>query len=170
MMLGDSISKGFCSDGPGPTPTAGTVYEYNGSAIVQVGANDLSNASNGSMWPKWGIDYFAGSGYKPVISSCGVNSSRFNSTTASLSWDTNGTPYGLAKTKTDAALVANGTTKIRACVIHLGENEYSNATIATSLTAITSLINRINADYDTPKIYIDIPGIKSEQRVQHERE
>ena len=84
LVVGDSIAQGSNnSSGPGPTPTAGTVKQYNGSAIVDIGSADVYNvvSGGGTMMPKMGIDYNAESGKIPMFISCGSQGSNFENET-----------------------------------------------------------------------------------------
>jgi lysophospholipase L1-like esterase len=157
-IIGDSIANG-AGEVVGPTPTAATVYEFNGTTIVQVSNDDLLNAAEGSPWPKFGVDYFAATGKKPVFSNSGSPSSEFFTNGDTNNWTTTGTLYAAFKVKLNAALVAASVTKPKGIFIILGINDIRGAQALASIsTAINSLISRLNADYNTPEIYITIPG------------
>jgi hypothetical protein len=160
LLIGDSIARGN-STAPGPTPTAGTVYQWNAtsSQIVEVGANDLvevqADGTNGSQWPKFGIDYYTATGKKPVFCCTGIGGGHFYTAAngGALSWYTNGSLYSNAVTKANNCLNALGTTKFKAVFIIMGYNDVANNT-GTNYSHLTSLITRINTDFNTPRIII----------------
>lgn len=157
-IIGDSIANGH-SVSVGPTPTAGTVYEFNGTDIVEVADADLLDANTGSPWPKFGIDYHATSGKKPVFVNTAVAGTFIRSATAGVSWWTNGTLYSDAKTKIDNALTEVGVTKVRGILIILGINDIGGATALSDInTGLTSLFTRLNTDYSNAPIYVCVPG------------
>lgn len=184
LLIGDSTVAYSTDDTAGPTPTAGTVYEFDYATppgtIVEVGSTDLINtgdgasAGNGSPWPKFGVDYNTLSGKKPVF----VDTHKYNSTlykataSANLNWiySTSYLKDGLytaMKTKADAGLVALGLTKYKAIFVYLGTNDLNSAdTLADVLAAFTQLITYVQADFPGSPIYIVTPshlGISSTQ-------
>lgn len=157
-ILGDSLAIGT-SSAPGPTPTAGTVYEYDGSSIIEVGATDLSNANTGSPWPRFGIDYNAAHGLKPVFVNCANGGAEFYPNGDNNNWYTSGTLYAAAKTKIDNALLAAEVLSPRGILVILGINDVRGAqALADVSTGVTSLITRLNTDYGHPNIYFALPG------------
>jgi len=160
-LIGDSIGRGN-SDAVGSTPPAGTVYQYDAAtdSIVEVGATDLIEVAaiktpNGSPWPRFGIDYNAATGLKACFACTAIGGGHFYTAADSgnLSWYTNGPLYANSKTKIDNALAALGVTKPKGIFIIMGYNDVANST-GTTYAHVTSLIDRINTDYDTPNIYI----------------
>lgn len=75
-VFGDSIPAGSNnSTGAGPTPTAGTVQQWNASSsqVTNVGASDVYNVvvGGGTFMPRFGIDFYTATGLIPVFVPCG---------------------------------------------------------------------------------------------------
>lgn len=162
VIIGDSIANGN-SAAAGPTPTSGTVYEFDGSSIVEVSNADLLDANVGSPWPRFGIDHYTRTGKKPVFVNTAVPGSAFYyPPDANLSWRAGDNLYPAAKTKIDNALLAVGVRKVKRIFIILGVNDSTaSETLGNISTAITSLITRLNTDYGTPDIRIVMIGRSS---------
>jgi hypothetical protein len=172
LLIGDSTTAYATDDTYGPTPTAGTVYEFNGTSIVEVGATDLLNTGfggtgRGSMWPKFGIDYNSGSERKPVfVDAHSFDSNLLWATDTSNKWlydATNyfkGDLYDAMKIKADAALTEIGVSKFKAIFILLsvndiGDNLFSAAQING---AYNKLIEYLQTDYPGSPIYLVAPS------------
>jgi hypothetical protein len=169
MVVGDSKAAGFNSDNVlGPTVTAGQMWQWNRSlsAVTAVTNSDVLYVQNkGSQWPDFGIQYYSNtSGKQVVLVNNGVGGTNFYSTSkpATDSWYTNGSLYANAKSRTNACLTYLGLTKVKGVIILLGVNDINQGEAIDSIKkSIPSLIDRINADYGTPQIYISNPGISS---------
>lgn len=157
-LAGDSIALGL-GEVVGPTPTSGTVYEFNGTIIVEVSNDDLIQAFVGSPWPKYAIDYNTGNSRKPVFSHTAATGSEFYPNGDNSNWYTSGTLYATFKTKLDNALISAAVTKPKGIIVILGINDAKGAqSLANISIAIASLISRLNSDYNTPNIYFCLPG------------
>lgn len=159
LIIGDSIGRGT-SEAPGPTPTAGTVYEYT-TSIVQVGSSDLDIAGQGSAYPRMGIDYNASTGYKPVFINKASSGAEFSPNTDTNNYSPTGTLYALAVTAANDCLEAMGVSQLRGIIILLGINDArasdANSPLATVQTNVTSLFDRLQADFpDTPTYVINL--------------
>jgi hypothetical protein len=173
LLVGDSTTGYATDDTYGPTPTAGTVYEFNGTDIVEVGATDLLNTGfggtgRGSMWPKFGIDYYAGSGKKPVFCDThGFDSNLLWATDATNKWLYDATSllkgdlYDAMKIKADACLAEMSLTKFKGIFILLGVNDIGdNLFSATQLNnAYNKLIEYLQTDFPGSPIYIVAPSV-----------
>lgn len=164
MIVGDSISRGN-STAVGPTPTANTVYQWDaGAANLRAITNldllePVAAGGTGSEWPKFGIDFYARTGRKPVFINCGIGGSRFrHSTTASLSWYTDGTCYSDAKTKTDNALAFLGKSRPDVIICVLGINDVTPSVETLDYAYVQSLIDRLNTDYPGTRIIMTSPA------------
>jgi hypothetical protein len=162
LLIGDSIARGN-SDAPGTEPTSGTVYQWdaNTSSVIEVGDNDLLEVAaiktpNGSPWPRFGIEYNSATGKKPVFICTAIGGASWYRANGSISWFTNGTIYADAVTKANNAISALGVSKVRAVFIVLGYNDSSDD-YTLDYSYCTSLIDRINTDFDNPKIYLGVP-------------
>lgn len=147
MIIGDSNAFGLGDSAP-TAPPAATAYESNGSVLTELTQSYINSTSTGtprSSWIQFATDYYAATGKKTVIVNNGVSSSRFNSSTAGLSWDTNGTLYAAAITKTNNTLALLGLARPKKIFIMLGLNDASNGVLTS--TIIQSLLNRLRVDY-----------------------
>lgn len=171
LLIGDSTTAYATDSVVGPTPTAGTVYEYDGSAIVAVGASDLidtgfGGTGQGSPWPKFGVDYYAATGKKPVF----CNSHKFNSsvhyaTTNVLAWTfgagyTKGPLYTAMVTKANNTLAALSLTKFKAIFIFLPVNDIGDAvdTGAVINAAYDAVLSYLQTDFPGSPIYLITPS------------
>lgn len=154
VVIGDSIARGT-SDSDGPTPTAGTVYEWNGSSTVQVGSTDLVSAATGSPWPKMGIDYNTATTRKIVYSSSGSGGSNFSPDGDNNNWSTTGTLYNAMKTKVNNGLANIGLSRPRAIFMILGINDArASSNLATVEADVISLFDRLYTDYPNTRVYV----------------
>lgn len=158
VIIGDS--KTGTSPSAGPSPSAGTVYEWDAGAVVDVGADDLTGTTIGSPWPRCGINYNAGSGgKKPVFVYCGSSGSTYSTHGTGNSWNVAGNLYAPMKVKVNAALAALGLTKPKAIFIILGINDSAGAVaLATVQSDIQSLYTRLTADFGGCDIVASIPS------------
>lgn len=127
-VVGDSIARGSNnSNGPGPTPTSGTVFQYNGSAIIEIGSSDVYNepSGGGTAWPKFGIDYNSYTGYKPVIIPRGSSGANISGEAGDLdnNWSATGLLRADAETQTADCLAALGLTKLMSIMVVCGVND-----------------------------------------------
>lgn len=153
LIIGDSIARGT-SNGVGPTPSAGTVYEYFGS-VIEVGSDDLEEAVTGSQWPKFGIDYNAATGFKPVFINKAEGGSEFSPYLDNNNWSTSGTRYALAQTAAANCLAALGVTQLRAIFIVLGVNDARGTSSLTQIQLdVDSLFNRLQDNYPGTPVYM----------------
>lgn len=154
VIIGNSIARGT-SSGEGPTPSANTVYEWNGTAVVQVSNDDLIAAATGSPWPKMGIDYNAAKGYKPVFSNSAVGGADFSNPGNNTYWATGGTLYPAMKTKTNNALAELGLTRPRGIFVILGINDARGSQdLGDVETAIEDVFDKLEADWPDTRIYV----------------
>jgi len=165
-IIGDSKAAGT-SNAVGDTPSSNTVYQWDrttgGGSIVTVGASDILYVANtGSQWPNFGINYYNNTGIKPIFVNNGLSNARFYaSENAALSWRvSDGDLYPAAKTRIDACMTAANVTALGGVLMVLGVNDIRTSTdsVADVNAACTALIDQINTDYDSPPIYISIPG------------
>ena len=182
LLIGDSMISYSADNVAGPTPSANTVFEYDGASIVQVATGYLINSGNagtdrGDPWPRMGIDYFNATGKKLVF----VDAHKYNSTlykpTASptLNWiySTSFTKDGLyttMKTKADNALVALGVSKFKGIIINLTTNDITGSDLITDVyQAYDSLISYLSVDYPNTNIYIITPANPTQSTTQTAR-
>jgi lysophospholipase L1-like esterase len=155
LIVGDSIANGTSISGKGPTPPAGIMYEWNGSALVEVGSNDLSNANTGSQYPKMAIDLYGLTNNKTVIINGALGGSEFSPNGDSNNWSTSGTLYSAATSKVSAALSNMGLSALRGIILILGINDARGGVSLTTINSdINSLFSRLNASYPNVPIYV----------------
>ena len=155
-VFGDSNAFGTpqASSSP-PIPTDDTMYEFDGTNVIEIDAARISATSNGtahSSWVKFAIDHNANTGRKVGIINCGVSGSCYENATAGVSWETNGTLYAAAVAKIQALFALRGISKVGAVFVVLGINDASLTT-----AEVQSLYNRIRVDFtDTPILQCQI--------------
>lgn len=154
VIIGNSIASGATVSGKGPAPAAGTVYEYTGTAVQEVGANDLTTSATGSAWPQFGISYYNATGKKPVFINTAFGGAEFYPNGDNSNWYTTGTLYAAMQTKVANGLAAIGVQKPAGILIELGINDTRGAqALANIETAVNSLVSRLNTDFPGVPVY-----------------
>jgi hypothetical protein len=152
-IIGDSLG-GTSDTGPGPTPTSGTVFEWDGSAEAEVTNADLAAANNGSPWPQMGITYNASSAKKSVFIDNHVPGSEFSPNGDNNNWSSTGTLRAAAETKIDSA-VTNYDVIPKAIFVTLGSNDLrGSVAIATILSDIDAFFTWITTKYPDTDVLI----------------
>lgn len=144
----------------GPTPTAGTVFQWNTSSslLTQITTTDIiqsgSGANWGSIFPQTGISINAATGRQVIFVTCGTGGTNYSPRTGdSGNWSTGGTLYAAAKTTMDNCLAYLGKTAPDYVLVNLGVNDERGSTsMATIKSDCTSLNDRIHTDYPTATI------------------
>lgn len=161
LIVGDSISRGSSANGDqGPSPYfTDTIFQYTSGAISAVNTGDLATASTGSPWMKFGIDYYRRTSRKIVFVPQGSGGSNFYPDGDNNNWYTSGSLYATAVSQANAALVANGTTKLRGILMILGINDASavdagTVTLSEVQTGVDSLFTRLNASFPGVPIHV----------------
>lgn len=153
-VFGDSIARGT-GEAVGPTPSDGTVKEWNGTTFVNVQASDMINANIGSPWPNFGIYLNNFTGATINISHSGFGGSEFSPYLDTNNWSSLGTLYDPSKDKALNMLSTAGVSKIDGVIIILGINDARGTTAYETIQSdMQSLIDRINTDFNTPNIYL----------------
>lgn len=159
-VIGDSHTRSRLSGAYGPTPTAGTVYQFYSAAISQIGATDIqqdvTGANWGSIWPEFGIKYFTATARKPVFALSGIGGTTWAFNASAVDeWANTSTLYADSKVLCDAALAAVGVQSPKYIVIALGNNDAFYATaLATIQSAINQVLTTITTDYPNSQILI----------------
>lgn len=161
LIIGDSIAQGR-AEGPGPTPDTGTVFEWIDSVtdnMVEVGASDLTEAVDGSPWPRFAIDYYNATGKKPALINQGFGGSTFAADGVDVNdWSTTGSRYNPTKVTANSCLAALGVTQLRGIIMILGINDArGDVPLVDVEAAIDSLFSRLQTDFpDTPTYVVNI--------------
>lgn len=159
--MGDSINRGN-STAVGTTPIYGTVKQWNDSArnLRIITNTDLlepvAAGAIGSQWPAFGIRYHFETRRIPVFVNCGVGGSAFYNPTAGFSWYTNDTLFTNAVQKVKNCLAFMGKTAPDHVIIGSGYNDSVQGNSVT-LAHITSLVDRILAQFPGVKIWFTLP-------------
>ncbi len=163
-VVGDSFTRSRPSGAYGPTPVAGTVFQYYAGSVQQIGATDIqqdvTNVNWGSIWPKYGINYYNNTGKKPVFALSGVGGTTFSfDAGATDTWSTASSLYANSEAFCDEACAAVGVAYPKYVVMHLGINDAAySATLANIESDMNSLFTRITTKYPKTQIKIVIIG------------
>jgi hypothetical protein len=158
-IFGDSKARGTSPNAneTGPEPFIDNiVYQYiSGVGTSAINSGDVNNASSGSPWMKWGIEYYRETSYKPVFVPRGVGGSNFADPGDHSSWDATGTLYTLAKNAVNNGCTDIGTTRPRGILWICGANdERDGVALGTIQTAINAIFAQCVADFPNTPIYI----------------
>lgn len=166
MIIGDSVARGN-SSAVGTTPPFGSTFQWDaGNSDLRMITNldllePVAASAIGSQWPQFGESFYryTGGRRKSVLINCAIGGSSWdNASDTSFSWYTNGTLYSDAVTKTQNALTFLGHSQPDVVYICLGINDAAQQAYTLNINRLTSLIDRINSDFSTPRICVSIPG------------
>lgn len=163
MIIGDSVARGN-SDAVGPTPTTDTVYQWDDGAgnVRMITNTDLlepvAAGSPGSEWPQFGITFNSLTGRKPLMINCAIGGGGWYRPNATYSWYTNGTLWSDAVTKTNNCLSFIGKQAPDCVFINMGINESIVDSYTLDIVYLTDLIDKINTEYSSPRIFVAMPG------------
>jgi hypothetical protein len=157
LIIGDSNG-----DGRGasiPTVPAGILYDWNGSSFDEITTQTVANdGSYGSAWQEFAIQRHAVTGHRIFIVQHCLGGSEFYPNGDNNNWYTSGSLYSPAVTAALAAQAALGGLRVNVIVV-LGINDIRGAqTTANILTAVQSLVSRLDSDFSTPNMYFVMPG------------
>lgn len=158
-IFGDSKARGTSPNAneTGPEPFINNIiYQYiSGTGTSAINTGDVVNASSGSPWMKWGIEYYRETSYKVVFVPRGVGGSNYSDPGDHSSWDATGTLYTNAKNAVNNGCADIGTTIPRGILWICGANDERDG---VALTTIQSSINQVFAtmvaDFPNTPIYI----------------
>jgi hypothetical protein len=149
VIIGDSIAKGT-SNGVG-NANDNVLYEFVSGELVNI-PNDVQAAATGSWMPSFANKLNQELGRKINVSTHGSGGSEFSPYLDNNNWSTSGTLYSPMKSEVNAlALLKN----INAFIIILGINDARGTSNLGDIESNAfSLIDRLNSDFNTPKIYM----------------
>lgn len=175
-VIGDShATKRNIPGGPGPTPAANTVYQWDviNSNLYQIGSTDIlqsgSSSTWGSIFPQYGIDRNADSGRMVVFICSGIGGSNYSPRTGDTGdWTDADTLWSTAKANFDSCIsylnshYPNAILYKKAKVI-MGVNDIrgiagGQSTQSTVLIDITAFYTRFESSYPGMEISIVLPG------------
>lgn len=152
-VVGDSIARGTNNRNGEPIPSNdGTLYEFSGASVSQV--IDIASAVDGSQWPSFAVKWKALKSADTVISMGAIGGAEWFPNGDTNNWHTSGANYNIWKAEAEA-MEAHYSRKMYAVIINLGINDARGTKpLADIQAAMFSLIDRINADFSAPRIYI----------------
>lgn len=158
LYIGDSLAQGTNQGtDTGPEPYyANSVGYWNNStlAVNYVTTSDVVNSAAGSLWVKFGIDYYKRTGYKCVFVRNGKGGSTIYPNGDTNNWYDYVVQFGAAITETQNALTTLNLTEVRGVVILCGINDARNAQdLGAIRNAVFNLVDRINNRLKTPPVY-----------------
>lgn len=157
LIIGDSTARGNTpqdAETSAPQTYANILYNWNqGAATIDLVGTDLLNATSGSPWVNFGMNYYYKTGYKPVFINLGNSGSCFSSGGGN-SWNSGGTLYATINSPVGNCLSQMSISKLRGIIIQLGINDTNTATAMPTVTSdITSLPARLQVGYPGVPIY-----------------
>jgi len=170
-FIGDSHATKRNVGGPGPTPSPGTVlqwdathknlYEIRSTDILQAGGSDTW----GSPFPQYGIDLNAAIGATIVMVCSGFGGSNYSPRTGETgNWTDSGALWGPARADFDDCLLylknafPNARIRVKVKVI-MGVNDVRGATALSNVQSdITAFYDRFQKSYPGIEIGIILPG------------
>lgn len=152
-VVGDSIGNGTNARTNEPTPDPlGSLKEWDGSSASVV--LDTATANDGSQYPQFALTYKQATGKGVILCEDALGGAEFYYSNNASHWNTDGSLYAPAKAKAQAML-AHYNIKLKGVILILGINDArGTATMTNIQSGMNSLINRLNADFNTPAIYI----------------
>jgi lysophospholipase L1-like esterase len=161
--IGDShtIKTNPTGSSYGPTPAAGTVYQWDvpNQQLYEIGATDIlqtgAGANWGSIYPQIGISYFSATGRKPVFVTSGSSGANFAPQGDLNDWSATGSLYGPAKTQLQNCLAYLGLSTPKYILVNCGINDTRSAdALATIETEINALFAKLIADFPRATILV----------------
>lgn len=157
LIIGDSTARGNTpqdAELSGPQTYSGIISNWNqGTATIDPITGDLLNATSGSPWVVYGMNYYYKTGYKPVFINVAFSGSCF-STGGGNNWSAGGTLYATINSPVGNCLSQMSIPKLRGIIIQLGINDTNTVTDINTVKAdITSLPARLQVSYPGVPIY-----------------
>lgn len=168
-VMGDSHATKRPSGAYGPTPTSGTVYQWDTSEqeLYEISNTDIlgGDADNGSVFPQLGIELNLSTGKKIVFVTSGTGGSNYSPRTGDTGdWTDADTLWSTAKDNFDDCVSFMSVTYPDANIeqvayVILGVNDVRGATaLATIQTDIDNFYDRITTAYPSLQIGLVLPG------------
>ncbi|MBN9295374.1 MAG: hypothetical protein J0I41_00115 [Filimonas sp.] len=166
--IGHSNMSGTAESG-GDLPVANVVFEYDHyttpgtNTIIEMTTSpygDIKNSYKGSIFPAWATNLYNATSHKVVAVPWGKSGSAFVQT--GNDWTNTGW-YPQMKSDVNDCLSQVGVTRPHSILLMLGNNDMGNNdfTLSQKQSAITSLFDRLEADFPHTPIYVC-------QEVQHQ--
>ncbi|MEJ8757164.1 sialate O-acetylesterase [Pontibacter sp. H259] len=156
VVIGDSIANGTNERTglKGPDAT-GALFEWDGTSLHNVTTNDTKTANTGSWHPSHANAYKQRTGRNTILVEGALGGAEWYPHNDNINWYETGTLYQPLIRNVKSALTTFKVKKVRAVYIVLGVNDARGTqTIADIKKGMTSLIDRLNKDLDTPTIRI----------------
>lgn len=156
-VLGLGHSKGRGNSSAAGDDPRGTLTQWDAanSRIVTVGASDVLEATVGSYWPAFATAFFSATNRRVQLCNNGIGGSGYRyDLDANLSWYTTGNLWAASVTKARNWLNHVGAVDPDLVILHLGVSDANKAPVTTTYADMTNLIDRINTEYNSPRIMI----------------
>jgi hypothetical protein len=160
LVLGDSQHRSAGSTA-GATSSSGIIEEFDGAALIELTAADISTAADGSWVKQYANNYNSVSTFKTVVAARAVGGSSFAPFTGDLgqNWSEDGDLFDPAIEFGNDCLSFLSLTKFKAIFVSLGSKDILEGTAsATVETHARSFFTRLQAAFPNTKIYILSPG------------
>lgn len=149
LVIGDSIANGTSNGTVSAQPN--NLKEWDGTLVNSV--NDVANANTGTWMPKLADKLKELTNRSVIVSADGSGGSEFHPYLDNNNWSTSGNLYANMKIKADDLIQSQG--NIDGIIMILGINDArGNNAINDIKNSAISLINRLNTDFNTPKIFM----------------
>lgn len=146
--------------GVGVTTPATVCGRWTGSTWEYLTTGDMNNAgpTYGTGYKRFALNRYNRNGMKSLFVNCAAGGSEFIPNGDTNNWSPTGTRYAAMVTTANAALASKNINRFRAVRIILGTNDIRAGalTLPDIYAGMVSLIDRINTDFFTPKIYMTI--------------
>lgn len=156
VVIGDSIANGTNERTglKGPDPK-GSLFEWDGSSLFTITTNDTKTANSGSWHPSHALSYHQKTGRKTILVEGAIGGAEWYPHNDDINWYTTGALYSPLIQSVKNALSKFSVKKVRAVYIILGVNDARGTqSMANIKLGMTSLIDRLNTDLNTPDIRI----------------
>ncbi|WP_345159614.1 sialate O-acetylesterase [Pontibacter saemangeumensis] len=152
-IVGDSIANGT-NNRTGeikPDPN-GALLEWNGSSFAPV--RDTATANDGSPLPQFAMTYHHLTGRRVHVVESAVGGAEFYPNGDEMNWFPTGELYTPAKERLQAALETEGAV-LKGVILIQGINDARGTQpLASIMLGMLSLLDRINAHFNTPPVYL----------------
>jgi hypothetical protein len=156
VVIGDSIANGTNERNGlrGPDP-GGALMEWANGELHIITGSDTKTANHGSWHPSHAIHYKKKTGRNTILVEHALGGAEWYPHNDNINWHETGNLYTPMMTDVKNALTHFGVKKVRAVYIILGVNDARGTqTMAKIKQGMTSLIDRLNNDLNTPTIRI----------------
>lgn len=161
LVIGESnAGDTTAAVGVGVTTPATICGKWNGTSFDYLTTGDMNNAgpTYGTGYKRFALNRYNRTGMKSLFVNRAVGGSEFITNGDTNNWSETGVNYAPMVTAANAALANKEVNRFRAIRIVLGSNDIRTGALnlPNIYAGMVSLIERLNADFFTPKIYMTI--------------